>query len=134
MMDWLQLRKLGKNFWIKLTHCEDKSWKKLCPSFLNCKSSTILQHFFHKMLGRIFFPQLVSAGIYFQNHPPPSNQKLDGRPLKFISRNHFGMASGPLPNQQLFSFTASPQGYTSVLRPGQTRMRVDESWQSCNLV
>ena len=45
-----------KNFWLKLKHCENKSWKKLCPSFLNCKLSTILQHFFNKILGRIFFP------------------------------------------------------------------------------
>ena len=118
-MDWLQLRKLGnnffqdlfslcklqpeilinivkyplivkmynqcifyniKNFWLKLTHCENKSWKKLCPSFLNCKLSAILQHFFHKILGRIFFPQLVGAGIFlfriplqdfFSKLPPP---------------------------------------------------------------
>ena len=82
-----------KNFWLKLTHCENKSWKKLCPSFLNCKLSTILQHFFHKILGRIFFSQLVGAGIFFiqnrlegiffQNHPPP-HQKLNGRPLSSL--------------------------------------------------
>ena len=50
--------------WQKLKHCENKFWKKLYPSFLNGKSPTILQHIFHKILGRIFFPELVSAGVF----------------------------------------------------------------------
>ena len=74
-----------KNFWLKLTHCENKSWKKLCPSFLNCKLSTILQHFFHKILGKIFFPpacwcmyffnsELPCRNFFFKIPPPPPSK------------------------------------------------------------
>ena len=62
-----------KNFWLKLTHCENKSWKKLCPSFLNCKIIKNFASFFHKILGRIFFPQLVGAGIFFYSELPCRN-------------------------------------------------------------
>ena len=30
---------INKNFWLKLTHCDNKSWKKLFPSFLSCNQS-----------------------------------------------------------------------------------------------
>ena len=52
-----------------------------------------MQHFPHKLLGRIFFPQLVSAGMLFiQNclagiffQSPPPHQKLNGQPLMPLS-------------------------------------------------
>ena len=47
------------------THCENKSWKKLCPSFPNCKLSTILQHFFHKIPSRISFSPSLLVQVFF---------------------------------------------------------------------
>ena len=59
-----------KNFWLKLTHCENKSWKKLSLSFLDCKSSTILQRFVHKIPGRIIFPPACRCRYFFNSELP----------------------------------------------------------------
>ena len=72
-----------KNFWLKLTHCENKSWKKLCPSFLNCISSTFFStkywvgYFPPSLLVQVFFfIQNCLAGFFFKiTHPPPSKIK-----------------------------------------------------------
>ena len=80
-----------KNFWLKLTHCKNKCWKKLCPIFLianhkefgnifstkywvgcllNISINKTMIHFFivYRFLltqfPQSFFLQLVGAGIF----------------------------------------------------------------------
>ena len=59
---------INKNFWLKLTHCENKSWKKLFPSFLNyCNQSIMFCALVQPDLGARTPMKRLDVGLIYQN-------------------------------------------------------------------
>ena len=80
-----------KNFWLKLS-MKINPGKNCAPVFLIANHEQFCNIFSTKYGVGYFFPQLVSAGIFFYSElpcrnffsksPPPPHQKLNGRPVR----------------------------------------------------